>query len=118
MKKNVCENIFIQEFEKYGRAEQFSRAGLRALFRHLEELGEATGEEIELDVIALCCEYTEYDTAVEAAEEQGWADYCGADEGEEGYATEEEKERAAIEFLRGDTDVIEIDGGGVIVRAT
>lgn len=51
---------FINEFKNYGREEQFSREGLIALFEYLEDLEDATGEPIELDVIALCCEFTEY----------------------------------------------------------
>jgi len=40
---------------------QFSYEGKKALFESLEQYEEDTGEEIELDPIALCCEYTEYD---------------------------------------------------------
>jgi hypothetical protein len=40
----------------------FSYEGKRALFDYLENLEEDTGEAIELDTIALCCEYTEYDS--------------------------------------------------------
>ena len=46
---------FCAAFHAHGRDDQFSYAGKRALFDHLEELG----EQIELDVIALCCEYSE-----------------------------------------------------------
>ncbi len=38
----------------------FSYEGKRALFEHLESISEDIGEDIELDPIALCCEYTEY----------------------------------------------------------
>jgi len=39
----------------------FTFEGKRALFDYLEEYEESTGESIELDIVALCCEYTEYD---------------------------------------------------------
>jgi len=42
------------------RPDNFSYDGLRALFDYLEDIEESCGTEIELDVIALCCEYTEY----------------------------------------------------------
>ena len=42
-----------------GRKEQFSYEGLEALFEYLEGIEEQTDCEIELDVIALCCEYRE-----------------------------------------------------------
>jgi replication fork clamp-binding protein CrfC len=43
----------------------FSYEGKRALFDYLEQLSEDTGEDIELDTIALCCEYTEYENLEE-----------------------------------------------------
>lgn len=39
----------------------FSYEGLHALFEYFEELEDDIGEEIELDVVAICCDYTEYD---------------------------------------------------------
>jgi len=39
----------------------FTFEGKRALFDYLEEYEESTGASIELDIVALCCEYTEYD---------------------------------------------------------
>jgi len=38
----------------------FSYDGLKALFRYLDEMSEDTGEDIEFDPIALCCEFSEY----------------------------------------------------------
>ena len=54
-----------------GRGEQFSYVGLLALYDYLEQLGDDTGEEMELDVIALCCEYAEYDSLAEFREDYG-----------------------------------------------
>lgn len=51
---------FTDAFRAYDRQDQFTYDGLRALFDYLEEYEESTGEEIELDVIALCCDYNEY----------------------------------------------------------
>jgi hypothetical protein len=42
-----------------GRGDNFSYEGLRALFDYLEQYEEETNTPIELDVIALCCEYNE-----------------------------------------------------------
>jgi hypothetical protein len=44
------------------RPNSFSYDGLAALFDYLEELEENLGEPIELDVIALCCYWTEYES--------------------------------------------------------
>jgi len=51
---------FTDAFRNADRKDQFSYAALQALFDYLEELEDATGEPYELDVIALCCEFTEY----------------------------------------------------------
>jgi len=41
------------------RPDNFSYQGLEILFEWLEEYEESTGEEIDLDVIAICCEWSE-----------------------------------------------------------
>lgn len=40
----------------------FSREGLFALFDYFENLEEETGTPIELDIVAIACEYSEYPT--------------------------------------------------------
>jgi len=58
--KRVNFNDFLEEFERHGRKDQFSYNGKKALFDYLEQLSEDIGEAIELDVVALCCEFSEY----------------------------------------------------------
>lgn len=65
MKKTVDQNEFIREFDEYNRSSNFSVAGREALFDYLEQYEEETGSEIELDIIALCCEYSEYENLEE-----------------------------------------------------
>lgn len=50
---------FRDAFQKMDRLSNFSYNGLEVLFDYLEEYSECTGEPVELDVIALCCEYSE-----------------------------------------------------------
>lgn len=50
---------FRDAFHGAGRSGQFSYDGLEVLFDYLEQYEEDTGEAIELDVVALCCEYSE-----------------------------------------------------------
>lgn len=59
MKTTVSRYDFERAFVDYGRKDQFSYEALGLLFDYLEEYEDSTGEEIELDVIALCCEYSE-----------------------------------------------------------
>ena len=61
MKTTVNFSYFVDAFKKLGRDHNFTSEGLRLLFDYLEEVEQSTGEELELDVIALCCEYDEND---------------------------------------------------------
>ena len=54
---------FREAFRLAGRSDQFSYEGLEVLFDYLDNLSEDTGEPIELDPVALCCEY--YELSVE-----------------------------------------------------
>jgi hypothetical protein len=58
----ITETQFKDDFYAAGRGEQFSHEGLSALYLYLTDLEEDTGQELELDVVALCCEYTEEPT--------------------------------------------------------
>jgi len=66
MKQSINVYQFRDAFRDMGRNDNFSYDGLGVLFEYFEDLGEDIGEEIELDVIALCCEYSEmtYDEIV------------------------------------------------------
>lgn len=57
----ITKSNFRDEFINYGREDQFTHEGLGVLYDYLEGYEEDTGCGIELDVIALCCEYTEYE---------------------------------------------------------
>jgi hypothetical protein len=58
MKTTVYENEFIKMFQDI-RPNNFSIGGLRRLYEGLTEFEQDTGEEIELDVIAICCDFQE-----------------------------------------------------------
>lgn len=88
---------FVVEFEKYGRGDQFSNEGKEALYYYLSEISEDIGEPIELDIVGLCCEFTEYGSIEEFNED------CG-------YNVED------LVDLENHTAVIEIDGGKFIVQ--
>ncbi len=59
MKTTVSRYDFERAFQDAGRKYQFSYEGLSVLFDHLEQMENDNGSEIELDVIALCCDYYE-----------------------------------------------------------
>jgi len=99
MKNTINFYAFEREFEQCGRGNQFTRQGLRALFEYLEEYEQDCGIEIELDVIALCCEYVEY---------------ADLDEFHGEYDSDEYPD---LETLRDYTQVINIDDDSFIIAA-
>ena len=89
---------FSDAFHKMGRGKQFSYEGLDALFDYLEMLEEDIGEPIELDVISLCCEYSEYDNLKEFQNDYG-------------------DEYESLDDIENDTTLIKIeDEEGFIIR--
>lgn len=84
--------MFYSRFKDYKRHDQFSVEGLRALFNHLNSVAEDNMDPIELDVIALCCDYAE-DTV------EYVLNYYELD---------------SIEELRDNTVVFELDNGNVV----
>jgi hypothetical protein len=118
MYQNVGFGGFCDAFQSMGRNDQFSYAAKRAIFDYLEEYEDSTGTPVELDVIAICCDYSEYDSAREAAEEHGWD--CGRnpedyEDDAEGY--QEAVEEEALDWLQDRTTVLELDDGGVVIQA-
>ncbi len=72
MYKTINFHDFQNAFQNCNRANQFSYEALRALFDYLEELELDTGVPMELDVIALCCEFSEIEE-----DEGSYSEYVG-----------------------------------------
>ena len=90
MKQSVNMYAFERAFKNFER-DNFSYDGLKALFEYLEEYEDSTGEEINLDVIALCCEYAEYDSLKE-------------------YNDDYDTKYSEIDPIQDDTTLIKIEG--------
>lgn len=108
MKQTVTLSQFRDEFHIMNRQYQFSYDGLRVLFEYLERYEEDTGQEIELDVIALCCDYTEanpWDIATSYG-----IDLTGVDPDEA-----EEVEDVVLDYLNDHTTVCGVTDSGTIV---
>jgi len=99
--KTISFNDFVEEFRNYGREDQFSHEGKKALYDYLEELSEDIGEPIELDIIGLCCDYTEYDSLEEFLNDYGYT--IGEDIND-------------IEDIRDYTTVIQINNKSFIIQ--
>jgi hypothetical protein len=90
----------------------FSRLGAYALVDYLEQMEEDTGEEIEFDSVAIRCDFSEYDSALQCAVDHGWsheADILDADD-----KVLEENEERALRWLQDRAQVIEFDGGIIV----
>jgi len=96
MKTTVSKHDFCQAFTDYNREANFTWEGRQALYDYLEELESDTGTEMELDVIAICCDFSEYESLEELQKE---------------YDDIED-----LDDLRDHTTVIEFDGG-IIIQA-
>ena len=96
MKQTIGLSQFQDAFKAI-RPENFTYEGLTLLFEWIEEQESSTGEEQELDVIALCCDFTEstYDEVMN--------DYNLADGEDLNY---EDIPQAVIDYLNDETVVI------------
>lgn len=106
MKQTIGQSQFIDAFRSMGRYEQFGYAALCELFEYFESVEDDTGEEIELDVIAICCEYSASDPADIAA------DY-GIDVSE--CSDDDEIRETVAEYLQDRTAVVSDDCEGQII---
>jgi len=58
MKQSVNFSDFIDAFHAFDRYNSYGYEALKVIFEYLEDLEDSMGQEIELDVIAICCDYT------------------------------------------------------------
>ena len=98
MKKTINFYDFEKAFGTDTYKNQFTKQGKKALFEYLEEYEDSTGEQIELDVVALCCDYAEYDNI-----EEFWLEYD----------QEDYPDMDAIEY---NTQVIMIDDEAFLIQ--
>jgi len=71
MKQTVNFELFCDLFAKGDRYYQFSYAGKRVLYEYLTDLEDEIGEEFELDIVGLCCDYAEYENLAEFTADYG-----------------------------------------------
>ena len=71
MYQTITQNMFIDAFVASDKhtPHGFSYDGLTALYDYLTELEEDCGGESEFDLVAIRCEYSEYESAKDAANE-------------------------------------------------
>ena len=115
MKTDVSLSDFRDAFMSI-RPNNFSYAGLESLYEWFIDYEDNCGEETELDVIAICCDFSEYKTAMECAQEYGYEEVVDS----EPYGSvdlvevAELEEKQAIEWLNDRTIVMVFDGGIIV----
>ena len=97
MKQTVDLYDFRNAFEGTQYKDNFSYEGLEALFNWLEDYESDTGQEIELDVVAIACDFTEYENL-----EEFQGDYS--------------EDYRSIEDITQETNVIMIDEEAFIIQ--
>ena len=108
MKTTVSLYDFREAFRTMGRAEQFSYEGLEVLFDYLEQYEEDTGEELELDVVALCCDF--YEDTVESIAANYSIDLTDCED-------EDEQAEMVREYLEDNGAFVGAVSGGFVYRA-
>jgi len=100
----------------------WSRAGAFSLAEHLQELEESTGEELDLDVVAIRCDFSEYTSLQEWVidyfrDESQAADALSLDLDMDGVTftnDEDEIEEAISAYIQDRGVLIEFDGGVIV----
>jgi len=100
MIKTITEWDFINSFDEMNRSENFSVAGRKALFEMFEELS----PDMELDPIAVCCDFSEYKDLEELKN-----DYS--------YDEDLEDDDDILDYYREQTMVLELANGGLVIQA-
>ena len=101
MYRTINEYEFRQAFKDIDR-DYYSYDGYTALYEFLDEICSSDDKGFELDVIAICCDFTEYENLKEFQSE--YYDDVAGDKFE------------TIEEIEEETIVIKLDNGGFIIQ--
>ena len=93
---------FVDAFKQSSRKDQFSHEALEAIFDYLEEYSDSTGENVEFDIVGICCDWAE----------AHWSDIA-SDYGIlfDDEMTEDDKQKAVSDFLCEETQFVELSNG-------
>lgn len=100
MIQTVTTTDFINAFDRVDRSANFSTAGLVAIFDLLEDVN----PDMELDPIAICCEFSEYKDLEELKQ-----DYA--------YDEDLEEDDEILDYYRDQTLVLELANGGLVIQS-
>ena len=95
----IVTNVYPCEFKQAfnsTRPNNFSYEALEAMYEYFDDLSEDIGQPFELDVIAICCEFTEYEN-LEEVQGNYW-------------------DIKSLDDLRDHTSVIQLSSGGLVIQ--
>lgn len=103
--QTIDKHAFIDAFKQSSRKDQFSHEALEAIFEYLEEYSDSTGEPVELDIVAICCDWTEADWKTIAEDYRIDLEDCDYDE---------ERIEAVRYYLEDETQCVELSEGSFV----
>lgn len=103
--QTLSKSSFIDAFKQSSRKDQFSYEALKAIFDYLEEYSDSTGEPVELDIVAICCEWSEAHWSDIAREYSIDLNDFADDE------DDDERIQAVYEFISDNTTVLDLGEG-------
>ena len=89
----------------------WTRAGALALAKYLEQLEDDLGEEFELDVVALRCEYSEFISLYQWAKDYFSPDQYRANFSNSFFNDDEQRDIAIENYIEDQGTLIPFDGG-------
>lgn len=94
--QTLSKSSFIDAFKQSSRKDQFSYEALGAIFDYLEEYSNDTGENVEVDIVGICCDFAESSLSELA---------CSYDIDLEGLEGEDRLE-AVVSYMENNTSVL------------
>lgn len=103
--QTLNKHSFIEAFKQSSRKDQFSYEALEAIFDYLEEYSDSTGEPVEMDIVGICCDWTEEDWKQVAEDYKIDLEDCEDDEA---------RIEAVRDYLEFETQCVELSEGSFV----
>lgn len=100
--QTLSKHAFIDVFKQSSRKDQFSYEALEAIFDYLEEYSDSTGENVEFDIVGICCDWAEMTWAEIASSYDVDLSEC---------SDEDDRIKAVAEYLWDNTTAYELSDG-------
>ena len=100
--QTLSKSSFIDAFKQSSRKDQFSYEALEAIFDYLEEYSDSTGDPVEFDIVAICCDWSE----------MTWQDVAMSYDVDLTSCTDDDERMGEVEsFLCDNTQFLELSDG-------